>query len=90
MLCLFVAVKRQEDLVLVFDVTLLHWSCTEPFSEEQMWHREKNSAGVSCPMDSCPMESELIQPAWCSRALSVPGRQDTCGAGISGFETCLC
>lgn len=68
MLCLFVAVKRQEvmlqtkDLVLVFDVTLLHWSCTEPFSEEQMWHREKNSAGVSCPMDSCPMESELALP----------------------------
>lgn len=62
---------QTKDLVLVFDVTLLHWPCTEPFSEEQMWHGE-NGAGVSCAMDSCPMESELPcqeSTACCNRAL---------------------
>lgn len=66
---------QTKDLVLIFNLTLLHWSCTEPFSEEQMWLGERNSAGVSCAMDSFLMESELpcqASTACCSQALSAP------------------
>lgn len=90
MLCLFVAVKRQElmlqtkDLVLIFDVTLLHWPCTKSFAEEQMWHGE-NSAGVSCAMDSRanPVESELpcqrAQPAVAGHSVPLGV---VCGIGL--------
>lgn len=83
---------QTKDLVLIFNLTLLHWSCTGPFQKSRCGMRRGTGAGVSCAMDSFLMESELpcqASTACCSRALSAPWGQVVCGAGISGLETCL-
>lgn len=40
----------------------LHWSCTEPSLEEQMWQGKKSSAGVSCAVESeLPGKHSLLE-----------------------------